>query len=92
MASTNASLEFEMSRLRHQLDKSRKENEDLKEKLFQVCETNFKSYYRNFEFYCEEFKHGMGFVILQKLKVLNVVFSLNAFDCTYFKVNKTNFH
>lgn len=37
MASTNASLEFEISRLKHQLDKSRKDNEELKEKLFQVC-------------------------------------------------------
>lgn len=36
MASTNASLEFEMSRLKHSLDKVRKENEELKEKLFQV--------------------------------------------------------
>ena len=36
MASTNASLEFEMSRLKHQLEKARKENEQLKEKLFQV--------------------------------------------------------
>ena len=36
MASTNASLEFETSRLKHQLEKARKENEQLKEKLFQV--------------------------------------------------------
>ena len=36
MASTNASLEFEMSRLKQQLDKARHENEQLKDKLFQV--------------------------------------------------------
>ena len=40
MASTNASLEFEISRLKHQLEKSRKENEHLKEKLFQVMMTS----------------------------------------------------
>lgn len=36
VASTNASIEFELSRMKHSMEKVKKENEDLKEKLFQV--------------------------------------------------------
>ena len=33
-ANANASMEFEVSRLKQQLEKSRKDNEDLKDRLF----------------------------------------------------------